>query len=101
MSPLKTKQIGIMKAIGARNSAIMQIFIFNAAIIGLVGGLLGVAFGYLGAEVLTIAMGSEAIVTIEVVLIALGVSVFVGLVAGIVPAYQASQLNPVDALRYE
>lgn len=103
----KTKEIGIMKAIGARNKDILRIFLFNAALIGLVGGVLGILLGMLLSGFLPALMGSipfargTTIVTLNSVILALSVSVIVGIVAGAIPAYQASKLKPVDALRYE
>ncbi len=104
----KTKQIGIMKAIGATRQDILLIFLFNAALIGLIGGLIGVIFGYLLAQVLPmfISIGpvrgtTIAIVRLSTILMALGVSVGIGVIAGAVPAWSASKLKPVDALRYE
>ena len=103
----KTKEIGIMKAIGARNKDIMIIFILNAALIGLVGGLIGIFFGILLSGALPALMGDirffrgDSLVSMNSMVMALSVSVFVGIAAGIIPAYQASKLKPVDALRYE
>jgi putative ABC transport system permease protein len=103
----KTKEIGIMKAIGARNKDIMYIFIFNAALIGLVGGLLGIILGILLSGVLPALMGQVAFlragtfVSPHSIILALSVSTIIGILAGFVPAYQGSKLKPVDALRYE
>ncbi|HEX7575347.1 MAG TPA: ABC transporter permease [Candidatus Methanoperedens sp.] len=104
----KTKEIGIMKAIGARNKDILLIFLFNAAFIGLVGGVLGIILGTMMSGFMPALMGGLpmgrggiAIVTFNSIAMALSVSVGVGILAGIIPAYQASKLRPVDALRYE
>lgn len=101
----RTKEIGIMKAIGARNNDILFIFIFNATLIGLIGGIIGILIGAILSYFLPTLMGdapiSEVIVSSKSIMIALGVSVAVGVFAGIIPAYQASKLRPVDALRYE
>jgi putative ABC transport system permease protein len=103
----KTKEIGIMKAIGARNPDILLIFLFNAGFIGLVGGILGIILGTLLSGFMPALMGNipmvrgTAIVTLKSIVMALTVSVTVGILAGIIPAYQASKLKPVDALRYE
>ncbi len=103
----KTKEIGIMKAIGARNPDILLIFLFNAGFIGLVGGIIGIILGTLLSGFLPAIMGGlpmtrgTAIVTLNSITMALSVSVIVGILAGIIPAYQASKLKPVDALRYE
>ena len=97
----KTKQIGIMKAIGARNGDILKIFLLNAALIGIIGGLVGLLFGFILAQIIAMAMSIEAVVSFSIIAIALGVSLGAGIIAGIVPAYQASQLDPVEALRRE
>jgi len=104
----KTKEIGVMKAIGAKNRDIMKIFLMNAAIIGLIGGILGIIAGIMLSGALPTLMGSEVgmfrsgtVVSLNSVLLALGVSLGVGILAGAVPAYKASKLKPVDALRYE
>jgi putative ABC transport system permease protein len=108
----KTKEIGIMKAIGGRNSDILTIFLLNAALIGMIGGLLGIFFGYIlsallpammsGAGGMMSRMGSVgSVISLNSVFLALGISLFIGITSGVVPAYQASKLKPVDALRYE
>ncbi|NTV23660.1 MAG: ABC transporter permease [Nanoarchaeota archaeon] len=103
----KTKEIGIMKAIGAKNRDIMLIFILNAALIGLVGGFLGAVFGTLLSSALPALMGETSMirggtfVSLNSIVISLSVSVVIGILAGLIPAYQGSKLKPVDALRYE
>ena len=103
----KTKEIGVMKAIGAKNKDIMKIFLFNAAFIGLVGGILGIVVGIMLSGALPTLMGDlrmfrgGTLVSMTSVILALSVSITVGVLAGAVPAYKASKLKPVDALRYE
>ncbi len=103
----KTKEIGIMKAIGARNHDILLIFLFNAGFIGLVGGIIGIILGTILSGFMPSLMGNlplargTTIVSLNSIIMALSVSVTVGILAGIIPAYQASKLKPVDALRYE
>jgi len=103
----KTKEIGIMKAIGARNNDILLIFLFNAAFIGLVGGVIGIILGTILSGFMPALVGNlplmrgTTIVSLNSIIMALSVSVAVGVIAGIIPAYQASKLKPVDALRYE
>jgi len=103
----KTKEIGIMKAIGARNRDVMRIFLLNAALIGLVGGVLGIIFGGILSGLLPALMGETGMlrggtfVSMNSVAIALSVSIFIGVASGVIPAYRASKLKPVDALRYE
>ena len=107
----KTKEIGIMKAVGARNKDILTIFLLNASIIGFIGGALGIVAGYLLSALLPSLMGASSgplsrltegsVITMSSVLFAITISVGIGIVAGLIPAYQASKLKPVDALRYE
>ena len=103
----KTKEIGIMKAIGARNRDILLIFLFNAGLIGFIGGTLGVLFGAAISSLMASLTGAMpmakggTLVTLDAVALALFVSVAVGIVSGVIPAYQASKLKPVDALRFE
>jgi putative ABC transport system permease protein len=103
----KTKEIGIMKSIGARNSDIMMIFLLNSAIVGLVGGLLGICLGT-GISSLVPLLGMRmmggmmtAVVTPMLLVYAVLLAVGIGMAAGVIPAYRASKLKPVDALRYE
>ncbi|MFP4151147.1 MAG: ABC transporter permease [Candidatus Aenigmatarchaeota archaeon] len=104
----KTKDIGIMKAVGARNSDVMKIFLFESGLLGLTGGVLGVIIG------LSIAKGAEYViqefyglgmlevaVTPELIIGALSFSFVVGTLSGVLPARSAANLDPVDALRSE
>ncbi|MDP2909052.1 MAG: ABC transporter permease [Nanoarchaeota archaeon] len=109
----KTKEIGIMKAVGAKNRTILLIFLFNAGMIGLTGGLIGVGLGILlskGVPILlqmaTIRLGAGSstmttVVTPTLVLFVTSFSMLIGLISGVIPAHRASKMNPVDALRYE
>ena len=103
----KTKEIGIMKAIGAKNRDIMLIFLCNSAMISLVGGIIGILLGTAAVQAvlffLSIKMNApfEFALSLKATFIATFVSIIVGLIAGIIPAKNASELKPVDALRYE
>ena len=103
----RTKEIGAMKAIGASQKHILIIFIFESGLIGLVGGLIGAILGtFFAFSVSGIAslLGFDYLkITIlwSVILFALLFAFILGMVSGLWPAYKASKLNPVEALRYE
>jgi len=106
----KTRDIGIMKAIGAKNKDILTIFITNAGMVGMVGGIIGVIIGFiiskmipkLGLQLIGPGGGAmNTVVTPQLIILALLLSLFIGVIAGAIPAYRASKLKPVDALRYE
>ena len=101
----RTREIGIMKAVGAKNSDIVSIFLMESAMLGFFGGMLGILIGlsvskaveiaavYAGVSVLKAYFGYELVVG------ALVFSMVVGVVSGVLPAKSAAKLNPVDALR--
>jgi putative ABC transport system permease protein len=103
----RTKEIGIMKSIGARNSDILFIFVFESALLGIIGGSLGVLLGYLIASTggqIAAASGYSSLYPIFPLSLILGCIFFaflVGALSGLLPAIRASKLKPVDALRYE
>jgi putative ABC transport system permease protein len=101
----KTKEIGTMKAIGAKNRDILMIFVFNSAMVGLVGGILGIILGAFVSSGLQATMGGGITsgngLSILLMVEGLGLAVLIGVISGVVPAYRASKLKPVDALRYE
>ena len=102
----RTKEIGIMKSIGARNSDILLLFLFESGLLGMVGGLigllLGMGFGLLVQTLGRFALGTDLIQAVfgwELIIGALLFSFLIGAVAGLLPALRASKMNPVDALR--
>lgn len=104
----RTKEIGLMKAVGARNSQIMRLFLIESGLYGLVGGLLGVIAGIslakIAEQILQEFLG-PAFMAIEINWLIVGgallFSFLIGVLSGIAPARKASKLNPVDSLRYE
>jgi putative ABC transport system permease protein len=106
----KTKEIGIMKSIGAKNGDIMMIFMINSSLVGLVGGIIGVTLGS-AISLLLPELGLMAVsggfgglttaITPSLILFGLLIAIGIGTVSGLVPAYRASKLKPVEALRYE
>ncbi len=104
----RTQEIGVMKAIGAKNSDILTLFLIESGIIGLVGGAIGCILGGSLAKIIEFIGSSssaeslfKASITPELILGALGFSFIVGCFFGVLPARQASKLKPVEALRYE
>ncbi|MFA6320313.1 MAG: ABC transporter permease [Candidatus Omnitrophota bacterium] len=97
----RTREIGLRKAIGARDADIMGQFLIEAVTMTFAGGIAGVAIGALIAFILSIIAGWAIIISLFSVLLATIFSVCVGLIFGLWPARQAAKLNPIEALRYE
>jgi putative ABC transport system permease protein len=97
----RTREIGIRRAIGARQADIVRQFLTEAVMISIVGGLIGIAFGFTLSRLIASAAGWSTVVTTSSIAIAFGVSVFIGLLFGIYPAVQAARLDPIEAIRYE
>ncbi len=97
----RTREIGIRRAIGARQADIIRQFLTEAVMISIVGGLIGIAFGFTLSRVIAAAAGWSTVVTASSIAVAFGVSVFIGLLFGIYPAVQAAKLDPIEAIRYE
>src|SRR6478672_8705700 len=97
----RTREIGIRRAIGARQGDIVRQFLTEAVLISIVGGLIGIAFGFTLSRIIASAAGWSTVVTTSSIAIAFGVSVAIGLLFGIYPAVQAAKLDPIEAIRYE
>ena len=97
----RTREIGLRKAIGARESDIMVQFLIEAVTMTFTGGLTGVIFGAGIAFLLSVFSGWTIVVSVFSVVLATTFSIAVGLIFGLWPARQASKLNPIEALRYE
>ena len=97
----RKQEIGIRKALGAKNSSIREQFIVEAMIICLIGGIIGVALGIFLGSYLTSLLGYPAAPSIPGILIALLFSMGIGIFFGYYPANKAAKMNPIDALRYE
>lgn len=97
----RTREIGLRKAIGAKKRDINLQFLIEATMLTFIGGIIGVILGW-GISLLVSYTGLvQAQVSLSSVLLAFGVSTLIGIVFGYYPAYRASNLNPIDALRYE
>ena len=97
----RTKEIGVRRATGARRFDILRQFLTESVLISVGGGMLGIGFGFFLAWLIARTAEWKTIVTTASVVIAFGVSVLVGIVFGIYPAMKASEISPIEALRYE
>ncbi len=97
----RTREIGLKKAIGAKRRRILWQFLTEAVVLTSTGGVLGVAAGIGVAKLLSNAMGTPSAVSIPAGVIAVGFSMFIGILFGLLPAVKASKLNPITALRRE
>ena len=97
----RTHEIGIRMAIGARGADILSQFLVESIALSVMGGLVGLVCGYVGATLVARITGWNVVTPVSAVLIALGFSAAVGLFFGVYPARRAAGLRPVDALRYE
>ena len=96
----RTREIGIRKAIGAKRRSILFQFLFEACAICLMGGVIGIVLASLLTAVINAAL-MPASLSLPILITAVLVSVFVGTLAGFVPAWRGARLNPIEALRYE
>jgi putative ABC transport system permease protein len=103
----RVKEIGVMKSIGAQNSEIFGIFLFESSFLGFVAGVLGVILGwfasFIGGKILTsVGYGFlQPHFSLWLFIACIGFATLTGAVSGVIPAIKASKINPVDALRYE
>ena len=97
----RTREIGVRRAVGARQSDIIRQFVVEAILISFVGGSFGIVFGFVMSRLIAWLAGWSTIVTASSILLAFIVSISVGLVFGIYPAVKAARLDPVEAIRYE
>jgi len=105
----RTRQIGLLKALGATDGEVMKLFLMESGLFGFVGGVLGIIFGVLISVIISevglraIGPGGAmtAVVSPQLLVFALGFSIFVGVISGVAPARSAAKMNPVDALRFE
>ena len=97
----RTREIGIRRAVGARQRDVIRQFLMEAVLISLLGGLIGIAFGFGISRLIAWLAGWSTVTTFASILLAFAFSVSIGLVFGIYPATKAARLDPVEAIRYE
>jgi len=97
----RVREIGLRKALGATPGVIRLQFLLEAAMLALMGGVLGIGLGYLAGWIISKAISVTVTISWAACLLALGVSALVGIVAGVYPASRAARLAPIDALRSE
>jgi len=97
----RTREIGVRKAIGATKRTILTQFLIEAVVICQIGGLLGIALGLGGGNLLALMLDIPPVLPIGWALLGLFVTSLIGVVFGVYPAWKASNLDPIEALRYE
>jgi putative ABC transport system permease protein len=97
----RTREIGVRMAVGAKRRHIVMQFLIEAMTLSLVGGIVGILLGIIGAKLTTVVAGWPTIISFNVVTTAFFFSLVVGLFFGLYPANKAARLNPIEALRYE
>jgi len=98
----RTREIGLRKAVGAKRRDILLQFLVEAMVLSLIGGIIGMILGFVGAQALaSFSKDLQAVISWSSIILATSFSALVGLFFGIYPALRAAQLHPIDALRYE
>ena len=95
----RTSQIGIQKSLGAKNYFILLQFLSESIFLCLIGGIIGIIIIFAGTLLVGDSFGMEISLTLSNIILGLTISVLIGIVSGFVPAYSASQLDPVEAIR--
>ena len=97
----RTREIGIRKAIGAHRRDILVQFLLESMVLSLLGGAIGVLLGWLITQGASAAFGLTMVIDLQTVILSASFAAAVGLIFGIYPAWRASRLQPIEALRYE
>jgi putative ABC transport system permease protein len=97
----RTREIGIRKAVGATRRSIVSQFLFESVVISVIGGAIGILLGLGAGNALALALEIDPVVDVGWVLFGIAACCFIGITFGTYPAWKASNLDPIDALRYE
>lgn len=97
----RTSEIGLKKAIGARNETILYQFLTEAVVITSMGGVVGVIAGIVLAEIISGMSGAPVAISVPAIIVSVLFSMLIGIVFGLIPSIKAANLNPIDALRHE
>jgi putative ABC transport system permease protein len=97
----RTREIGVRKAIGAKKKTILAQFVVEAVSLSWIGGLIGILLGVVCGNMVALWIGVAIVLPVEWIIIGLIVTTFVGVLFGVYPAVKASNLDPIEALRYE
>ena len=97
----RTREIGIRKALGAQERDIWMQFLIEAGMLTLTGGIIGVIVGWVVSVLIQSIGNTTTVVSADIIILAISVSIAIGVFFGFYPAWQASRLNPIEALRSE
>ena len=97
----RTREIGLRMAVGARGARILSQFLIESVLLCLMGGIVGIAVGRCASMVIAHVLHWPVCVSLNAILLSAGISAAIGVIFGFYPAWRASRLNPIDALRHE
>jgi len=97
----RTREVGLVKAIGGKSKAVRSQFLIESVIISLLGAILGIVFGIFFGNLAALVFKTGFVVPWNWVILGIIICSIVGLLAGLYPAFKAGRLNPIEALRYE
>jgi len=95
----RTNQIGLKKAVGAKRRVILAEFLLESAFLCIIGGIMGLFLVFVLTKILSGALNFPVFISTSYIVIAIGICIFVGVLAGIIPAFQAARMDPVVAIR--